>query len=141
MAEALFKARMPTGWEHRVEASSAGMAALEGGSIAPLAAEVLRSEGIDLSAHRARMVTREMVEGADLIVVMEGRHCDAINRIAPGAAARIILFGELDGTREDPDIEDPIGGDRAAYERTKNELEGLVARLIDRIAELYELAP
>jgi protein-tyrosine phosphatase len=137
MAEALFGARMPAGWRDLVAASSAGTAVWEGQPASRLAVEVLREEGIDLSAHRARMITRETAQGADIIVVMEGRHRDAIERIAPGSAGRVILFGELDDAREDPDIEDPIGGDRAVYERTKRELEGLVARFMDYLAERY----
>jgi protein-tyrosine phosphatase len=137
MAEALFGAWLPAGWRNVVAASSAGTAAREGEPASLLAVEVLREDGIDLSTHRSRLITREAAEGADVIVVMERRHRNAIDRIAPGAAGRVIVFGELDGERDDPDVEDPIGGDRAVYERTKRELERLTARFMDYLAERY----
>ena len=136
MAEAIFRDILPADWRGRVEISSAGTAAWDGQPASPLAVEVLRDAGIDLSRHRARMLTRDMIENADLIVAMEFYHRDTIGRIAPDAGRPILILGELDEDRPSPDIDDPIGGDRAVYEQTSEELRGLLTRLIEYSADI-----
>lgn len=139
MAEAIFKAKMPSGWKGRLEVASAGTAAWEDQPAAYLAVAVLEGDGVDLSAHRARLLTPEMVEEADIVVVMENRHRERIGLLAPETDTPIVVFGELDDGRDAPDIDDPIGGDRAMYERTRDELNLLVDRLIDYCADLFDL--
>jgi protein-tyrosine phosphatase len=139
MAEAIFRDMMPDDWNERVNVSSAGTAAWDGQPASRLGVEVLRDEGIDLSHHRARMLTREMIEGADIIVTMEIRHREMIGTIAPGIDTPVIVLGELDRDRSSPDIDDPIGGDRAVYEQTRRELRDLLTRLIAYSAEILDL--
>jgi protein-tyrosine-phosphatase len=138
MAEAIFRDMLPDEWKGRVEISSAGTAAWGGQPASPLAVEVLRDAGIDLSRHRARMLTRDMIESADLIVAMELHHRDMIGRIAPDFSKPVLVLGELDEDRPSPDIDDPIGGDRAAYEQTNKELRGLLKRLIEYSADILD---
>ncbi len=139
MAEAIFKAKMPAAWASRVEVSSAGTAAWENQPASYLAVDVLSDDGIDCSAHRSRLLTREMVEEADIVVVMENQHRERIGLLAPEADMPIVVFGELGEGRDSPDINDPIGGDRAMYERTRDELNLLVDRVIDYCTDLFDL--
>jgi protein-tyrosine-phosphatase len=139
MAEAMFRDLMPDEWHERVDVSSAGTAAWYGQPASHLAEEVLRDEGIDLSRHRARILTREMIESSDLVVIMERRHREAIGGIAPGIGTPILILGELDEDRSSPDIDDPIGGDRGVYERTREELRDLLVRLVRYSADLFDL--
>ncbi len=139
MAEAIFKTKMPAGWASHVEVSSAGTAAWENQPASCLAVDVLEGDGIDCSAHRARLLTREMVEEADIVVVMENRHRERIGLLAPETDTPVVVLGELGEGRDSPDIDDPIGGDRAMYERTRDELNVLVDRLIDYCADLFDL--
>lgn len=139
MAEAIFKARMPAAWGNRIHVSSAGTGAWEGQPASQFAVEVLRDEGIDLSSHRARLLTREMVESSDVVVAMTRLHWDTIRSIAPEADAEIVVLGELDSGRVSPDIEDPIGGDRSVYEQTRDKLNGLIRQLIDYLVDLFDL--
>jgi hypothetical protein len=97
---------------------------------------VRRHEG--RSRHRARLLTREMVESSTLVVAMARRHKEEILRIAPGSADKVIVLGDLDLKRKNPDIEDPIGGDEAVYRRTRDEIAELVFLLIDYIAESFK---
>lgn len=139
MAEAILKVRMPASWGNRIEVSSAGTGALDGQPASPLAVEVLRDDGIDISSHRARFLTREMVESADVVVAMTRLHRDTIRSIAPAADAEVVVLGELDGGRVSPDIVDPIGGDRSVYEQTRDELNGLIRQLIGYLVALLNL--
>lgn len=138
MAEAIFRARMPGDWSARVEVSSAGTAAREGMPPSDLAVEVLVERGIDCSAHRAHPLTREGIEAADIVVVMENRHRERIAALAPRADTPVVVLGELGEGRDSPDIADPIGGDRAVYERTRDELYMLIDRLIEYCADLLD---
>jgi protein-tyrosine-phosphatase len=131
MAKGIAADRLPQRWQGEVAFSSAGTAAYDGMGAAENAVLVLREIGIDISGHRARLLTREMVESAALVVAMARRHRDEILRIAPRSAKKVIVLGDLDPARESPDIEDPIGGDEAMYRRTRDELAGLVQLLFD----------
>ncbi len=139
MAEALLLARMPRGWRGAVRVRSAGTGAFAGMPASRHAESVLGEIGVDLSAHRARRLSVKMVEEADLVVVMARAHRDEILESAPWVEGKLIVLGELDSSRGDPDIADPIGGEDEDYRRTRRELERLIDRLIDYLAEKYEL--
>jgi protein-tyrosine-phosphatase len=111
--------------------SSAGTAAYDGMRAAENTVLVLKEIGIDISRHRARLLTGEMVESATLVVAMARRHKEEIVRIAPGSEGKVIVLGDLDPKRMSPDIEDPMGGDEAVYRRTRDEIAELVFLLID----------
>ena len=110
MAEALFRARMPESWHGRVEVSSAGTHALEGEHASATAVDVLSEDGIDMTAHRARRVSEQLLSEADLIVVMTEAHAQIIESLDPGAVTKVLRFGGLVPERADADIADPIGG-------------------------------
>ena len=131
MARGIAAARSPAGSREEVAFSSAGTAAYDGMRAAENAVLVLKEIGVDISGHRARLLTREMVESSALVVAMARRHREEILRIAPGSAGKVIVLGELDPKRKSPDIEDPIGGDEAVYRRTRDEIADLVSLLAD----------
>jgi protein-tyrosine-phosphatase len=138
IARGIAAARLPGRWQGKVAFSSAGTAAYDGMKAAENAILVLKEIGIDISRHRARLLTREMVESSTLVVAMARRHKEEILRIAPGSADKVIVLGDLDLKRKNPDIEDPIGGDEAVYRRTRDEIAELVFLLIDYIAESFK---
>ena len=131
MARGIAAARLPGCRQGEVAFSSAGTAAYDGMRAAENAVLVLKEIGIDISRHRARLLTGEMVESATLVVAMARRHKEEILRIAPGSAGKVIVLGDLDPKRKSPDIEDPIGGDEAVYRRTRDEIAELVFLFID----------
>lgn len=139
MARGIASARLPGRWQGEVAFSSAGTAAYDGMKAAENAVLVLKELGIDISRHRARLLTPEMVESASLVVAMERRHREEILRMAPGSEDKLILLGDLDLKRRSPDIDDPIGGDEAVYRRTRDEIAELVFLLIGYVAESFQL--
>ncbi|MGV9711950.1 arsenate-mycothiol transferase ArsC [Gordonia sp. NPDC003424] len=66
MAEALMREHVPDA----VTVSSAGTAAQVGGSVNELSAQVLDEVGIDVTGHRSRQLTDEIMTTADLVVVV-----------------------------------------------------------------------
>ena len=139
MAEAIAAARMRERALGGLAVSSAGMAALDGMRAAPNAVKVLAENGIDLSGHRSRMLTKEMVDAADLVVAMTEEHRSEILELAPGSAGKVVVLGELDHSRGCVDIPDPIGGDMGVYRETRDEISSLITRLIDYVIEIFGL--
>lgn len=139
MAEALLRARMPEAWRDRIEVSSAGTIARDGQPASGTAIDVMADIGIDLSGHRARRLTEELVRKADLIVAMAEEHEGAIRRMVPEVAERTILLGELDPEMEEIDIADPIGGDAVVYTAVRNELDRLVSFLVRFLSDKFNI--
>ena len=77
---------------------------------------LLAARGIDISRHQARPLTDALLREADLILVMEEAHRSAIARQAPQHLAKVRLFTELAGGRDD--VADPVGGTLDDYRRT-----------------------
>jgi protein-tyrosine-phosphatase len=87
--------------------------------------------GLDLSGHRARLLTRELVEGADLILTMARHHRARVDEL--GGEGRVFVLGEYAG-RGDDEVSDPFGGDLDVYRDTCQELEALAAAVAERLA-------
>ena len=63
-----------------------------------------REAGLELSAHRARVATPEMIANHDLVLVMSASQRQAVSELAPFATGKTLLFAHwLDGI----DIPDP----------------------------------
>jgi len=71
MAEAIARDLLQEqGLDDRVTVVSAGIAAYPGQPATPEAVAALEKQGIDLSGHRARLLTPQMIKEADLILTM-----------------------------------------------------------------------
>jgi protein-tyrosine phosphatase len=111
MAEFLFRARLS---EHSdTHVSSAGIGALVGKPVADTALEILREQGIDGSAHRARQVTQGMLARADLILAMEDKHLKRLYELAPEIRGRAFLLGKW---QDDQPVPDPYRQQRPAFD-------------------------
>lgn len=92
--------------------------------------------GLDLSAHRARLLTRELVEGADLVLTMARHHRARVDEL--GGEGRVFVLGEYAGREGDEaEVSDPFGGDLDVYRDTCTELEGLIQAAVDRIVKEF----
>jgi len=125
------------GWSH-IAVASAGTAAARGAAAEPLAVEVAAEHGLDLAAHATQPLTRELVEWADLILAMTPAHLEAVTELGGGGKAAL-LTEFLAGADSGEPIEDPFGGDRAAYRRVFERLEAAIEGVLDRLEPI--LAP
>lgn len=107
-----------------VEVSSAGLQALVGKPVDPMAATLLREHGLDPDAHRARQATPEVLAAADLILVMEQAHVSRIIRDAPQVSGKTFLLGRWDSL----EVPDPYRQQRIAFEHVYS----LIERSVDR---------
>lgn len=98
--EALLKSKL----EGRdIQVSSAGLGALVGKPIDATATQVMATAGYQLPDHQARQLTPDMLRAADLVLVMEQKHLQAVHSMAPEARGKTFLFGKWSDSREIPD--------------------------------------
>lgn len=95
----------------------------------------LARKGIDISAHRSQRLSYDLIQEADLILVMEEAHRRHIFYQSPENLDKVLLLSELAGLQGD--IADPIGQDEAVYRRTLREIENMLVvgwpRLLQRL--------
>lgn len=87
--------------------TSAGVAAPVGNPATQFAIAVGKELGVDLTSHRARQLNRNMIEDADLILVMEEEQRRIIGEQLPGVEKKIRFLGGYPDRAEE--IADPIG--------------------------------
>ena len=121
MAEVI--ARDLLGKDSGVTVRSAGVAAGAGYPATEEARVAMAEMGLDLSGHRSQPVTRELIDGADVIYAMTNGHRRDMLALDPGAAARVFLLDPAGGS-----IPDPIGMPVEDYVETARVLRDLIAR-------------
>jgi protein-tyrosine-phosphatase len=141
LAEVLAKHQVKElGWT--VEVRSAGVSALAGTPASSGSLDAAQRHGLDLSAHRSREVDADLIDWADLILVMSPGHLVRLAQLGgAGKAALLDAFAEGEEGVEDVGggIPDPFGGDDEAYEETYRTLEQLVGKALRRLEPI--LAP
>jgi len=99
---------------------SAGSYAAAGNKATAEAIEVARQMGFDLSRHRSRPLTAELINQADHIYTMTRAHAAAVAATAPSAVDKVSALDP------DQDIEDPIGGDVSLYKQVAEQIKALI---------------
>ena len=85
---------------------SSGTWADDGKAVARSVQAVMRELNIDLSDHRSRTISPELLRGVDLILCMTQSHREALQVEFPQHAAHIRLLSEMVGhTYDIPDVE------------------------------------
>ena len=110
--------------ERGYQIESAGTSASNGLPATSQAIEIMRARNIDLTKHRSRSVTLEMLRRADYIFVMTSGHLDTMTRIAPEVQDHCRLL-DVHG------IEDPIGGDLSVYRHCADRMESALRRHLE----------
>ena len=101
----------------------------------PVVVDIMGERGFDISGHRSRKVTAEIVNAADLIVAMERRHVRDLALLADDAVARIDTLGGLVARLQGVDGESPAERISAATApRVANDMLG---RGTDEIADPF----
>jgi protein-tyrosine-phosphatase len=133
MAEAMLREAALAAEITNVEVSSAGVGAWEGAAASEGAYLVLLEQGLDLSNHRARMLTKELVDEADVILTMARSHLGRVREL--GAGGRAHLLGEYVGrTGEASEVADPYGAELDQYRATARELAGMIPAVLTRLS-------
>ena len=101
---------------------SAGSFAMPGARATPQAVEALKDLGSDLTHHRSRPLTVELIHQADVIFTMGRSHAAAVQALVPSASDKVATL--------DPagDIDDPIGADVTVYHDLAGQLRTLIEK-------------
>ncbi len=138
MAAGILKKMLADEGVEGVSILSAGTAALEGMPATDLAVLTSADWQIDISSHRSRPVTDELVRQADLILTMTPEHREEILLHDQEAASKTFLLKGFPGpAKNDPtfSIRDPIGGGPAEYQRAFLEIEESLRRIFSGILQ------
>ncbi|MCK2182992.1 low molecular weight protein-tyrosine-phosphatase [Halomonas getboli] len=128
VGEAMLKASLP---DKNVE--SAGLGALVGQGVEPTARELAEAEGLDVAEHKARQISQDMLQRADLILVMSEGQRRAIGEMAPAALGKTMLIGRwLDGGKG-VEIPDPYRKSREAFEHVHRMLKEATDSWVARV--------
>ncbi|MEW5985850.1 MAG: low molecular weight protein arginine phosphatase [Chloroflexota bacterium] len=134
VAEAVLRQRFQERGLESWTVGSAGTWAEEGRPASTYSVQVAAARGLDISDHRARLVTREMLAQADLVLCMTEGHAEALRAEFPTQAAKIYLLTEMAGKHYN--ISDPYGRSLRDYEQMAAEVMALIDEGLPRILEI-----
>lgn len=136
-----------------IKAASAGFQARDGEAATRHSIAIARDWGVDLTIHRARTLTPQMLSDHDIVVVMTPQHREFLHR-SLGFKKRLELLGafeseavpppfleEARGSDETISILDPFGGSREAYESCAEQIRRSVEGLARVLQTESEVAP
>jgi protein-tyrosine phosphatase len=114
----------------KIEAKSAGIAALIGHQADPLAQRVVKNRGLDISNHVAQQATQALIRQADLVLAMDETHKKWIAARFPQFDGRVHKIGRW---RENIDIADPYRGTEEDFEKAYDIIKLCVDDWVTRI--------
>jgi protein-tyrosine phosphatase len=127
VARALLERALPL-----VSVSSAGTRALVGRHADPMAIQVAREHGMDISGHVAKALSDEHVRAADVVLTMTNTQRALILDRFPFARGKVFRLGE----HEQLDIVDPYQRHRVIFELAFAQIEHSVLKWCEDIARL-----
>ena len=131
MAEGLLGCALHVAEFEDVEVRSAGLHALAGQPADKIAQRLLLGQGIDISAHRAHQLNRDLMRWADLVLVMEKSQLASVEYWEPSAKGKVFRLGEW----SDFDVPDPYRKEEEFFEN----ILGLITKGVnDWVAKLKE---
>ena len=116
-----------------ISVSSCGLTAVVDSPAAELAVEVMDECGIDIRAHRGRQIDPQLVDWADLVLVMEESHRKAIHRLRPSSRGKVFRIGHFDSI----DVPDPYRKPKEAFIAALGIIRKGVAQWAGKIADAH----
>ncbi len=138
LAEALFTYEAAN---HRLPdkgfAFSAGLSAVTGEKASGPARQMLAREKIKtLENHSASNINAEIIEEADLILVMTADHKRQLLTLYPHAADKTYLLKEYTNQASiKSDIDDPLGEDQEKYLQVLEDIRSCIKKLVHKLKE------
>jgi protein-tyrosine-phosphatase len=107
---------------------SAGIGAFSGQPASRHSITIAKERGLDLTRHRSRAVTVDVVDKATHIFALSRNHLAALLDDYPEAEDKIYLLSEFtsDDTLRGRDVSDPFGGGQEDYREMQEHLDKLL---------------
>jgi protein-tyrosine phosphatase len=112
--------------------SSAGIGALEGSAASDGSVLVALERGVDLSTHRSQAFSPSLIQPDTIVLTMTASHLSSVRSIASNADAYLLDDYASRGAHK-KSVTDPFGGDLSAYREAADDIESMLARLLDRL--------
>lgn len=132
MAEAIARRVAAERGLGEVEVASAGTGAWDGSGASEGALLVGLERHLDLSQHRSRLLTPQMIADADLVLAMSSSHAEQAEHMG-GAGKTYLLTAYAASRAPGRNVADPFGGDLDGYRTTFDELDREIRLAFDRI--------
>ncbi len=116
-----------------IKVLSSGIYATDGTPPTDEAIKVMQQIGIDISNHRSRRLTKQMVLSADIILVMEVKHIEAVCSISQNALNKTWLLRQSDKKENSLEIPDPLRKPLEVYEECRLMIESALRKLIKKL--------
>jgi protein-tyrosine-phosphatase len=133
LAEAIAREMISGSGRTDISVSSAGTQAWDGSPASDGSLLVGMERGLDLSTHRSRRITSEILAATDLVLVMAPSHLAHVKELDPSANV-YLLGGFVSGDSPGSTVQDPFGGDLAAYRETADDLERELQGLLEKLS-------
>ena len=114
------------GW--RVQVQSGGVLGIIDKPADPMAIRVMDEIDIDITSHRSKAITQEMMHQATYVLVMELGHAVKLRERFPESQDKVLMLGNFGGLME---VDDPIGGWRWKFRRCRTELIRCIESFMD----------
>ena len=124
------------GQDQDIRVSSAGTWTRSGQPVMPKALELAERYQLNLSLHKSRPVNAKILSQADLILVMEANHKEAINQEFPKYKDHVYLFSKAAGFAPF-DVPDPYSSDEPARV-VAEEIIDMIDQGYDKIIQLAD---
>lgn len=102
--------------------ASAGIFASPGAPPSPLAVQVLKEHRLDLSPHRARTLTPDLIRQAHLLIAMTRAHRDLILELDPAATPKTHTLHSFGSEKPHADVLDPFSGNIDTYRIARDDI-------------------
>ena len=136
MAEYALRSLLDKERPGKTKVLSAGTYGAEGYPATMFAVEAAKTWDLNLRPHKSRSLTPEMIEEADLILVMAPEHHREVTSMVPEAAERTYLLKKFpDNSPEGEKVDDPIGLDLEDYNQTFLEIGEYLGQHLPEIVE------
>jgi protein-tyrosine-phosphatase len=136
MAEALLRLKVqetgsyPDTW--RIE--SAGVNALEGVPPSRFAVEVMTEYGFDITDHKSKTATENMLGEFNLVLTMEKIHKQLLRSRFPDSTGKVYMLSEM--IDQEFPVEDPFGNSLEDYRKCADVINRLIESGMDEISKL-----
>lgn len=115
--------------QDKIVVTTAGLYAMKDEPASKNALTVMREMTIDLSSHRARRLTPDLVDDSDMIITMTRAHKAHLLKEYPNHSDKIMTLYEAGG-QPAADVQDPFGSGIEVYRQCRDEITGLLEEVI-----------
>jgi len=141
IAEGILRQRLAEMGMDSIDVSSAGTSAFTGRPAADLALKIAAERGVDISRHRSRHLTSQMLATADIVIGMERDHIVEANVVMRDTSNKYRLLSDFGPPHlRGKDIEDPYGAPIDYFASIYDKIEMHVNALLDELVDRWKLS-